>query len=129
LLPNEASNLTLFLGCLIPLALFVMLFCIMRRIGQVIPLWMGIITIIFYTLVIGFLFFTVVAPVLADLNRNLVLRRIQTDLDAQCGVCVVNVASGHYGHFDDSGGNTWSIDKQTQCSLSSDKNEWTCTCP
>lgn len=126
MLPNEASNLTLVLGCLIPFALFAGLFFLMRRIGEVMPLWMGIITIIFYTLVIGFLFFTVVAPMLSDLNRNLVFGRIQTDLDAQCGAGVVDV---YAGRFDDSGGNTWSIDRQTQCTLSSDKNGWTCSCP
>jgi hypothetical protein len=103
-----------------------MLFFLIRRIGQAIPLWIGIITIIFYTLVIGLLFFTVVAPMLADLNRNLIFGRIQTDLDAQCGVGVVDV---YAGRFDDSGGYTWSKDKQTQCTLSSDKSGWICSCP
>ncbi len=98
----------------------------MRRVGQILPLWIGVLIVLFYTLVIGFLFWTILAPMLGDLNHSLVFQRIQTDLDAQCGVGTVDVSAGQIG---DSYVNEWRLDSQVKCELVPQNAQWTCTCP
>lgn len=126
MLPNQAMQLTWCLACLIPLLLFGGLYFFMRRIGQVLPLWQGVLIIIFYTVVIGFLFWMFLAPMLSDLNQSLVYSRIQVDLDTQCGVGNVDVNAGQLG---ESNLYEWRLDSQVKCDLTSQNAQWTCTCP
>jgi hypothetical protein len=126
LLPHEASNLTLALGCGIPLAFLVGSYFLMRRIGKELPLFAGVITVITYTVVISFLFLIVFMPMLDDLNRSLTFQKIQNDLDTQCGIGKVDA---YAGVLDDSTLSTWQGDADVRCVLAADNMDWICTCP